>query len=416
MKKSLIITLALIFVLGIAGTAFAAGSNPFSDVPAKHWAYDAVNKLVKAGVVDGYNDGTFRGDKTMTRFEMAQIVAKAMVKSDKADAETKALVDKLAKEFASELNVLGVRVTKLEKQMGTVQWSGDGRWRINDKHKGDSETQSRTRIAATANVNSDVKFTGKFMLQRHTVYGTTTKDENIVNESNFTFKNFYGTEMTLGRQSVKLGATGYFLSTWGLVDGVKAQFGNVAKVTAGYADFGPATRSTIVAAKSQANSIDEAYFANLDLKTSKASSVTGFYLQEVCGYTNDYTVYGLGFNSKLNKIWSITGDYVKNIAVANDPYGYVFRLNYKGAKASNPQSWGMTVEYDKWEKGTYVNWNDYCNAAALPTNGWKYIGVTTKYTLAKNIVGAWLQTYSRRNADTGKHENLLNKFQIDYTF
>ena len=70
MKKSLIITLALVFVLGIAGTAFAA-ANPFVDVPAKHWSYDAVAKLAAAGVIDGYNDGTFRGDKTLTRFEMA---------------------------------------------------------------------------------------------------------------------------------------------------------------------------------------------------------------------------------------------------------------------------------------------------------------------------------------------------------
>ena len=69
MKKSIILTLALVFVLGIAGTAFAA--NPFVDVPAKHWAYDAVAKLAQAGIVDGYGDGTFKGDKTMTRYEMA---------------------------------------------------------------------------------------------------------------------------------------------------------------------------------------------------------------------------------------------------------------------------------------------------------------------------------------------------------
>ena len=112
MKKSLIVTLALVFILGIAGTAFAA-ANPFVDVPAKHWAYESVSKLAAAGIVDGYGDGTFRGDKTMTRYEMAQIVAKAMAKSDKADAQMKATIDKLAVEFAAELNNLGVRVAKL---------------------------------------------------------------------------------------------------------------------------------------------------------------------------------------------------------------------------------------------------------------------------------------------------------------
>ena len=61
---------ALAMALGICGTAMAA--NPFSDVPAGHWAYAAVAKLAAAGVVDGYPDGTYKGDRTMTRYEMAQ--------------------------------------------------------------------------------------------------------------------------------------------------------------------------------------------------------------------------------------------------------------------------------------------------------------------------------------------------------
>jgi hypothetical protein len=134
MKKSLVILVALCFVLSIGATALAAPANPFVDVPAKHWAYDAVSKLAKAGIVDGYGDGTFRGDKTMTRYEMAQIVAKAMAKSDKASAEMKALVDKLAVEFAAELNNLGVRVAALEKNSATpfgpsVKVYGDARTR-----------------------------------------------------------------------------------------------------------------------------------------------------------------------------------------------------------------------------------------------------------------------------------------------
>jgi hypothetical protein len=136
MKKTLVTLLALVFVLGIAGTAFAAPANPFVDVPAKHWAYGAVAKLVKAGIVDGYGDGTFRGDRAMTRYEMAQVVAKAMAKSEKADAETKALIDKLAVEFAAELNNLGVRVAKLEKNASNIKLSGDVRLRYVHTDKG----------------------------------------------------------------------------------------------------------------------------------------------------------------------------------------------------------------------------------------------------------------------------------------
>ena len=68
MKKSLVFAMAM--ALGVTATAFAA--NPFSDVPAGHWAYAAVAKLAAAGIVDGYPDGTYKGDRTMTRYEMAQ--------------------------------------------------------------------------------------------------------------------------------------------------------------------------------------------------------------------------------------------------------------------------------------------------------------------------------------------------------
>ena len=103
--------------LGVTASAYAA--NPFSDVPAGHWAYDSVNKLAAAGIVDGYGNGTFGGDRLMTRYEMAQIVAKAMAKG--------ANVDRLAAEFADELDSLGVRVAALEKKSDNVKITGEFR-------------------------------------------------------------------------------------------------------------------------------------------------------------------------------------------------------------------------------------------------------------------------------------------------
>lgn len=108
MKKSLVLAMAM--ALGVTASAYAA--NPFSDVPEGHWAYDAVSKLAAEGVIDGFPNGTFGGDKLMTRYEMAQIVAKAMAKG--AD------VDKLAAEFSDELDSLGVRVAKLEDKSDNV--------------------------------------------------------------------------------------------------------------------------------------------------------------------------------------------------------------------------------------------------------------------------------------------------------
>ena len=81
MKKTLVSALTTALVVGAASTTFAA-ANPFSDVPADHWAYDAVSQLAADGVIEGYGDTTFRGNQNITRYEMAQMIAKAMAKSD----------------------------------------------------------------------------------------------------------------------------------------------------------------------------------------------------------------------------------------------------------------------------------------------------------------------------------------------
>ena len=122
MKKTLVSALSAALVIGAASTTFAA-ANPFSDVPRDHWAYDAVSQLAADGVVEGYGDGTYRGDRNITRYEMAQMTAKAMAKGDMS-ASDKALVDRLAAEFADELNNLGVRVSNLEKHADMVKWNG----------------------------------------------------------------------------------------------------------------------------------------------------------------------------------------------------------------------------------------------------------------------------------------------------
>ena len=129
MKKLLGLSTAAI-IMSTAGVVSAA-SNPFSDVPADSWAYDAVATLSADGVIDGYPDGTYKGGNTMTRFEMAQIVARAMAKTD-IDKADKALVDKLAAEFAEELDNFGVRVAELEKKSDNVIFTGTARLRYDD--------------------------------------------------------------------------------------------------------------------------------------------------------------------------------------------------------------------------------------------------------------------------------------------
>ena len=121
MKKSVIVALTGALVVGATATTFAA-ANPFSDVPAGHWAYNSVTKLAQEGVIEGYGDGTFLGNRNITRYEMAQMIAKAMAKNPQG--ANKAELDRLAAEFREELDNLGVRVAELEKHADMVQWTG----------------------------------------------------------------------------------------------------------------------------------------------------------------------------------------------------------------------------------------------------------------------------------------------------
>lgn len=104
---------------GIADTG-TAHANPFDDVPKDHWSYDAVQTLVNEGIIDGFTDNTFRGDKVVTRYEMAQLVGRAVAKEKLASEKDKVLIEKLSKEYADELQSLGVRVANLEKKTAGV--------------------------------------------------------------------------------------------------------------------------------------------------------------------------------------------------------------------------------------------------------------------------------------------------------
>ena len=98
----------------------ASAANPFTDVSADDWAYQAVASLSDEGVIDGYPDGTFRGDKHVTRYEIAQIVARLMAKEDKLNASQKETLAKLSSQYANELKDLGVRIAELEKKRGAT--------------------------------------------------------------------------------------------------------------------------------------------------------------------------------------------------------------------------------------------------------------------------------------------------------
>ena len=129
MKKMLAVVAAVSLV---AAPAFAA--NPFSDVPMNHWAYDAVEQLSAKGILEGYPNGTFKGNKSMTRYEIATMVARMMANGGASGADLEKL-KALVVEFQPELEALGVkvdgfdaRIAKLEKNLGGLKLWGQMRF------------------------------------------------------------------------------------------------------------------------------------------------------------------------------------------------------------------------------------------------------------------------------------------------
>ena len=108
----------------ILATAAIASANPFSDVPASHWAYQAVNSMAEKGIIQGFPNGTFKGNQNVTRYQLAMITAKMIANVEncggvsKTDLQT---LEKLTVEFADELALLGVKVTALEDDMQVVK-------------------------------------------------------------------------------------------------------------------------------------------------------------------------------------------------------------------------------------------------------------------------------------------------------
>lgn len=142
----------------------ASAANPFTDVSSDDWAYQAVASLSDQGVIDGYPDGTFRGDKHVTRYEIAQIVARLMAKEDTLNASQQETLAKLSSQYADELKDLGVRVAELEKKRGATDLITELRVQSIDRYdnvfKGSvqkhNEISTRVRLNTITPVNDRV--------------------------------------------------------------------------------------------------------------------------------------------------------------------------------------------------------------------------------------------------------------------
>ena len=399
MKKSLVLAMAM--ALGVTASAYAA--NPFSDVPAGHWAYDAVNKLAAEGVVDGYPDGTYGGDKLMTRYEMAQIVAKAMAKG--------ANVDKLAAEFADELDSLGVRVANLEKKADNVKITGQIRASYRSNDTGSDSGRLRTRLFLNGQINEDWTYTGRFENNQYYTDEYDPADDDIDLNWAYVSGRVGGVKLDAGRQNFKP-HTGNVLDAE--VDGAKLSYGDNVKVTGyvGKADGGDFTYL----------SDDRLYIADVSAKIGVVDAYVSYYNADTI-VGNE--IYNAGVAFPVAKDLKLIGEYMYGEADHDDGFdnnGYVVGLAYKGAKASKVGSWGVYANYYDMPALTYLDttndaYNGYMKAAKA-NDGFEGFEVGANVTLAKNIVAGvkYYDLDGREDVAGGRNDEQAIWTEVVFTF
>ena len=408
MKKSLVLAMAM--ALGVTASAYAA--NPFSDVPAGHWAYDSISKLAAAGVIEGYGDDTFRGDRLMTRYEMAQIVAKAMAKG--------ANVDKLAAEFADELDALGVRVAALEKKSDNVKITGQFRYHY-ATHKLDGvkqphENKLRSRIWFTGTVNDNWEYVG--MLENvHDIHLNTSTNNEVTN-----FQRAYiqgrlgGVKVVAGRQDFG-GVTFDNMIYATRMDGIKIGYGKKIQFT-GYYGKPTNARNDAVGAKP-----DKMYGIGLKGDFNKnigAHAGLDYFKADKNNNDKEASILNVGLDFKFAKDFKFGATYLHtnsdgDVAGASDN-GFVLNLGYKGAVASKPGSWGLGVKYYQAPAGASVKsgWSTDTSMNPLIKEGFKGWYAQANYTVAKNMV-AQVEYWDFKGRETGvKNKSLWSQFVVSF--
>ena len=389
MKK--ILAIAAVAALAAGVSAYAA--NPFSDVTPDDWAYQAVSDLSDQGVVEGYPDGTFKGERNMTRYELAQIIARLMAKEDQLNAEQRATLDKLAGEYADELANLGVRVGNLEKKVGNLYWSGDARMQYQhnlDGAKDHSDAwNGRMRINVKADVNDQVTVNGRFVNEM---------DFKGDDSSNTTMDRIYAqwtpndkTTVNLGRFGVALDQTGTFWDEDGMFDGVNAAWDNgKIGVEAGYGRFKSAGNeinyddddnpTTGGIWKDRAST--EAWYGKLTGHVADSADVSAFYLANTHKANGDE---GIDYGMPKAHVWgagatvglghsnfTLDGDFVQTKLNKGNGHANLWTagLTYGAVDTDKPGTWQLGVHYVKADMGAMLLGNSALDLTDQLDYGW----------------------------------------------
>ncbi|WP_298703005.1 S-layer homology domain-containing protein [uncultured Veillonella sp.] len=410
MKKRFATMLAATAVLGVT-TAFAA--NPFSDVTPNDWAYQSVAQLAEAGVINGYPDGTFKGQNNITRFEMAQMVAKAMANQERANAEQQAVINRLAEEFSSELNNLGVRVSALEDKVGNVKVFGDGRIRYRGSESGSNnylattnnpnktsvfDYRARINFQATVNENTTalVRVATSGMVEMGT--GANETKEARIDRALVNHKFGDNTTLTVGRQALYIGDGLIFDDAY---DAAKLQYRTKDFSLA--ASYGSFVAGSLVNAEKDAtgklinksfsnSTADDNYTVTLLEAAGKLgdhATLGGYYIFANKGFDND--IYGGYVNLNFDKVW-IGGEYATfsddvNGSSKND--AWIAGIGYGNFNMSKQGTWDVKLRYVDESENSPVISSTFITPKSQDFKAWFVAG---RYALEKNLslVGYYL--------------------------
>jgi len=405
-KKSIVSILSAAMVVGAAGTTFAA-ANPFADVPTDHWAYDAVSQLAADGVIEGYGDSTFKGNRNITRYEMAQMVAKAMTKN--TSGADKALVDKLAAEFAAELNNLGVRVSNLERNSDMVKWNGVLEYkhesRTHETLPALANNQLMLRLEPTAEVNNNWQVKARL----DAVLNVIKDDGDASHDNQANLKRIWaqGNYDKLRLRAGKMGMYGEDTIYDVNFSGADLTYGKDWQLTLGagrihdiYRDINEYSANAFQAEVFRALSAANVIYVGADYNKNQDKGFFGglSYHRFVSDIFKDTRLTGVPASDKESvSIWKaqlgyrfdknskLQGFYAKDTNVdsfwGNNDTSYNIEFDYKGAKPENKGSWGAWLAYR--HLGIWSTPNKTYKAIGIGDRGWN---IGANYTLEKNIV------------------------------
>ena len=455
-KKTALLALAF---AALSATAFAAdGADSFSDVPKDHWSYEALDYLAKNGVIEGYTDGTFQGNRTMSRYEMAAITARAMQASN-LDIGARSVLEKLEKEYGSELATLRAQVEQntedIKKNREAIERfkvHGFVRTQYDYDKNTDAATLDRSANRFYMDLRLDMKvndiWTVKAQSETNRHYNDGhLRSENAMNDN--AQQTWSGHDGNFQRIWVEAQQDGRWLNlgrAWRGLGFQNVLFGNESD---GF-QFGIPIKGTNLTASgfwmasTGAGNKESLYGVglwgavghNFDINVAYARSSLGKNESYTSGLIDHYEAdpvthrvfpvyrdndrtnprsYGYVVSAATNvaKNVRVIGDYVQTDADEQNK-SVALRLNYKGTKLDDVGSFGVYARYVRYGANGWLAGDDEWGSTWNGTKGWI---VGFKYVPWKNV--EWETLFSRQKRDYGtsaEYNRSLLRTQLDYHF